>query len=421
MICWSVKAEMKKIKVLVSAYACEPDRGSEPGVGWNWARQISRFAETWVITRVNNKETIKRELLANPNSNLHFIYYDVQKWLSFWKKRTRGLYLYYLLWQIGVYRLGKKLNKEKQFDIVHHITFGNLWLPTFMPLLNIPFIWGPIGGGEQISKTFRKGYYIRSKIKEISRDIILNMSKVNLLFLYTSNKANIIITKTKDTADKIPNSNKKKVIVTTDVAVNSDNIKLMGKARDNLQIIAVGRLDAWRGFDLLIKTLPRIKGNNEVKLLILGEGSDKTRLQNICKDEKLGDSVIFAGQVEKEKYFEYLSSSSIFVNPNLKEGGVTVLFDALSSGLPVICMDIPGSAEIINDDCGIKIKPIDPEQTVSELAAALMKLVGDPDLRKKMGEAGRKRVQEHYTWEKKGEFIRQVYEKVLINENPPRP
>ena len=185
---------MKKIKVLVSAYACEPDRGSEPGVGWNWARQISRFAETWVITRVNNKETIKRELLANPNSNLHFIYYDVQKWLSFWKKRTRGLYLYYLLWQIGVYRLGKKLNKEKQFDIVHHITFGNLWLPTFMPLLNIPFIWGPIGGGEQISKTFRKGYYIRSKIKEISRDIILNMSKVNLLFLYTSNKANIIIT-----------------------------------------------------------------------------------------------------------------------------------------------------------------------------------------------------------------------------------
>lgn len=411
----------KKIKVLVSAYACEPDKGSEPGVGWNWAKQISRFAETWVITRANNIEAMKRELTDNPDFDLYFLYYDVPKWLSFWKKRTRGLYLYYLLWQIGAYRLAKKVNKEKHFDIVHHITFGNLWLPTFMPLLNIPFIWGPIGGGEQIPKAFRKGYYLRSKVKEILRDVILNMLKVNLLVLYTSNKANIIIVKTKDTANKIPNSNRKKVIATTDVAANPDTIKLLSKESNNLQIIAVGRLDAWRGFDLLIKAFSRIKDDKEGKLLILGEGSDKKRLQTICKGENLGNAVIFPGQVEKEKYFEYLSISSIFVNPNLKEGGVTVLFDALSSGLPVICMDITGSAEIITDDCGIKIKPINPEQTVNELATALMKLVNDPDLRKRMGDAGRRRVQEHYTWEKKGEFIRQIYEKVLSNENPPRP
>ena len=87
------------MKVLVSAYACEPHRGSEGGVGWNLVKQIARFAEVWVITRANNRAVIEDELRRNPVSNLHFKYYDVPKWMSFWKKKTRGLYLYYLLWQ----------------------------------------------------------------------------------------------------------------------------------------------------------------------------------------------------------------------------------------------------------------------------------------------------------------------------------
>ena len=55
----------KKLKILISAYACEPDKGSEPGVGWNWAKQISRFHEVWVITRKNNRPSIEKELEEN--------------------------------------------------------------------------------------------------------------------------------------------------------------------------------------------------------------------------------------------------------------------------------------------------------------------------------------------------------------------
>jgi len=95
----------KRMKVLISAYACEPDKGSEPGVGWNWGKQIAKFAEVWVITRSNNRESIERELHKNPVSNIHFVYYDVPKLLGFWKKKTRGLYPYYILWQIGAYNL----------------------------------------------------------------------------------------------------------------------------------------------------------------------------------------------------------------------------------------------------------------------------------------------------------------------------
>ena len=56
-------ASLKINRVLISAYACEPGKGSEPGVGWNWVKQISRFYETFVITRSNNKEAIEKEMV----------------------------------------------------------------------------------------------------------------------------------------------------------------------------------------------------------------------------------------------------------------------------------------------------------------------------------------------------------------------
>src|SRR4030042_6826220 len=83
---------MRRLKILVSAYACEPDKGSEPGVGWNWVKQIARFHEVWVITRANNRASIERELNKTPINNLRFVYYDVPKVLSFWKKGARRMH-----------------------------------------------------------------------------------------------------------------------------------------------------------------------------------------------------------------------------------------------------------------------------------------------------------------------------------------
>jgi len=403
------------LKVIISAYACEPHKGSEGGVGWNWSKQIARFAEVWVITRANNKKVIEEEVKKNPEPNMHFVYYDVPKWLSFWKKKTRGLYLYYLFWQIGAYRLAKKLHKQIRFDVAHHLTFGNLWLPTFIPFLRIPFIWGPIGGGEQVAKIFRKGYSLRAKIKENLRDFIIPALKINPIFRFNCKRAHTIIIKTKDSANEISENYRNKVIILTDVAVNYNDVTQIAQSdNEQVQLIAVGTLDGWRGFDLLIKASSKVKEiNNNIFLVIVGDGCEMKHLKKTCREHNVLDKVLFTGNIEKLEYQKYMVKANIVVNPCLKEGGVTVLFDALTFGLPVVCLDIAGASEIINDECGIKIKPINPQQTITELADALLKLAKDPELRRKMGEAGRKRVMEHYTWDKKGEFIRKVYKGVL--------
>ena len=85
----------RDVRVLISAYACEPGQGSEPGGGWHWMCQIARFEECWVITRQNNRPVIEKTLAANPMPGVHFIYYDLPRWARFWKRGKTGVRLYY--------------------------------------------------------------------------------------------------------------------------------------------------------------------------------------------------------------------------------------------------------------------------------------------------------------------------------------
>lgn len=94
------------MKILLSAYACDPNKGSEPGVGWNWAVELSsKGNEVWVITRENNRVSIEKELEAHPRKNLNFCYFDLPIWLKLREKKIIGIHFYYLLWQVGIFFL----------------------------------------------------------------------------------------------------------------------------------------------------------------------------------------------------------------------------------------------------------------------------------------------------------------------------
>ncbi|MCZ6744779.1 MAG: glycosyltransferase family 1 protein, partial [Alphaproteobacteria bacterium] len=140
------------MKILLSAYACEPNKGSEPEVGWRWALELARLGhEVWVLTRENNRTSIEAGLARqNPLPNLHFAYYDLPPWARWWKRGARGVHLYYRLWQWGAYRLAKKLHRQHGFDRAHHVTFVSLRHPTFLRRLGVPFVFGPVAGGERV-------------------------------------------------------------------------------------------------------------------------------------------------------------------------------------------------------------------------------------------------------------------------------
>ncbi len=404
------------LKVLVSAYACEPNKGSEPGVGWNWAQQISKFAEVWVITRANNREVIEKAIELVPNSNMHFIYIDLPFWIRFWKKELRGIYIYYYLWQIYSYLFILKIYKKMHFDICHHITFGNCWMPALLSLLPIPFIWGPIGGAQKIPHFIIPYLRFHNYLYEFIRNNLRNIFRLDPLYILTIQRSRSILVCNNDTKKYFSRDKRTNIILYPQmgITINKIKIKSVFKSLKTLEIISVGRLTQWKGFDLTIYAFTQLHRTYvNSKLRIVGSGIDFNYFKNTVKKLNLDQCITFTNQVPQSTVLEYIENSDILLFPSLHDGNPKVVLEAMSSAKPIICLDLAGPGEMVTDECGIKVKPVTYEQTINDLANALLKLANNPELRMKMGDAGRKRVEQYYTWNKKGDFIKQVYEDVL--------
>ncbi len=409
-------------KILISAYACEPNKGSEPGVGWGWVWEISRLAETWVITRRNNKEVIEDYMKSNPNENLKFIYVDLPKALRFWKKKQRGLYLYYTLWQVLAFFKAKKLHKKEEFDLVWHLTFGNFWLPTFLPFLKAKFIWGPLGGADKIPFPFLKALSFKGKIKEILRRTMLFLLKINPFFLFSLRKAEVILARTKETLNFLGGLKKKKVILEPETGIDKSLIDLCtakGKEKNEglVRIVYSGRLIPLKGLKLSLQALDLLKKkepNLRWKFFIIGEGPEKAALLKMVQKFSIEEDVEFLGALPRDEVIELLKGADIFLFLSLKEGTSWSIIEAMACGLPIVATDVGNNSLLLGDECGFLIKLSTPEQVIHDSFEALKKLTGDQLLRERLGKNCAQRLRE-FSWERKKEVIKRIIE---AHENP---
>src|ERR1700731_1179085 len=197
------------LRILLSAYSCEPGKGSEPGVGWHWAVEMARLGHcVSVLTRQNNREAIELALGdANAKtyaSNLSFIYYDLPGWARWWKRNGRGVHLYYLLWQIGAYGVARKAHLRHAFEAVHHLTFGVLRQPSLMGRMGIPFVIGPLGGGESTPPMLRRFFPFRSRVREWARDMGNFVCRYDPLVRGMYRDAGVVLCKTPESLAWVP-------------------------------------------------------------------------------------------------------------------------------------------------------------------------------------------------------------------------
>ncbi len=406
------------MKILISAYACEPHKGSEQGVAWNLVREISHFHEVWVITRANNRSVITEEMDKSPNRNLHFSYVDLPRWASPWKRGGRGLYFYYFLWQVAAYLRARVLHHSQGFDLAHHLTFGAVWLPCFLPLLPIPFIFGPVGGFEVVPIPFRAKFSLAWRLYEGLRDVLLWCTlHINPLSKYSCQKASIILVRTRATYDALAPYYREKLYTMLETGVHASDLKtdlaIEPKKACTFRIIMVGRLIALKGFTLGIYAFKKMLGTiPEAQMFIIGSGPDLQQLKTLCTLLNLDGKVFFLGQLPHEKVLEHLGNSDVFLHPSLKEAGAWVVFEAMSSALPIVCFDYSGPGEIVTHECGIKIKVTNPEQAIIDIADALRKLAIDRDLREKLSRGAIERLQS-FLWEDKVKVIDKLYSKFI--------
>lgn len=186
--------------------------------------------------------------------------------------------------------------------------------------------------------------------------------------------------------------------------------------RDKNTIFFLSLLDEfhrYKGLNYLSSALEIVKGEiSDVKLIVGGEGKLMSEYKNMANSLGLKDNVEFHGFIPDEKIVEYYNKCNVFVLPSIsstQEGFGIVLLEALACETPVISTKIVGVAEDVKkNNAGIIVPPKNPEA----LANAIIRLLQDEDMAKKMGKNGRRLVEKKYTWKRVAEMTEKVYKAV---------
>lgn len=397
-----------KTKIFISAYACEPNLGSEIGVGWHWVLEMSKYFQLWVITRKSNQYGIETWLKENSKySNINFIYFDLPFYLRFWKKGMKGVRVYYNIWQLCTNRIVKRTMRENNIKIFHHLTYGNaLWAVSNYGKRQF-FIWGPHGGTETIPSEFSKHYPLEGRIIEILRRFIVKTLAFNPSYISRCKFSNLILCKTEIQRDNIPKKFRNKAVLFTDVAVSNFRVLPMVKKNKKNHItkfILVGKLDPWRGFDLAIESFAKVvKNNPDVQLQIIGDGMDKNRLMNLISKLNMSRYIKMLGRVNQIRCNTLINDSDVFINPCLKEGAVTTAFDSIALLKPIICFETGGYTRYLTNKCAIVIPIRSRENMIIELKDAILKLTNIEE--RKYLISNTKKIRNQLTWEAKGRKI----------------
>ena len=402
-------------RVFISAYGCEPDKGSEPGVGWNWALEIAKKNKVTVLTRKNNKKSIENYLSYFPQSNLEFLYYDLPDGITRLKKGQKGIQLYYTLWQIGAYRFAKKIFEDQKYDIVFAVTFGTMWLPTLMYKLPAEFIWGPLGGGEGVSIHLWNRLTKKQLVFEMVRAINKKLPITNPWFFAACRHAKVLIIRTEDSLNCIsPKYREKcKMMIETGVSTaDCERVACIGIDKKTDFTIS-GRLVGLKFVDIGIRAMKKVVAKYPHSVLtIVGSGECEKALKALVSDLNLNNNVVFTGALTQEASIQKIKSCKAFVMTSAKEGGAWVLFEAMMAKKPIICMDTSGMHEIVDAKAGIKISVEDYDTMVNRFADAMLFVLNHPEEATRMGENGYQVVTNHWRWEIKGTFFEKIIDEL---------
>lgn len=410
----TIKQGHRPLRILVSAYACEPDKGSEPGVGWNWAKLIATNNLTWVVTRSNNRESIQNALSLTPNHNLKFIYVDLPKWARFWKSKQRGVRTYYYLWQFWALSASRKLHRKERFDLAHHVTFVNDWLWSFLALMPIPFIWGPIGSHPPAP--FALLPHFRAKTTEFIRIAIQRtMRTIDPLYWLTAIRARKIIPINKEICGQFPLNlvGQGKAVIEPAIAFEDSAFTGDERSNDTFSVLYVGRFHYTKCPHLAIHAFARfVEHTPDSRLTMIGRGPEEDNLRALAEQLDCSDKISFVPWLAQPDVFSEMSRSDIFLFPSTEGGGMVVI-EAMANRLPVICLDYGGPGEMVCTQCGAKAPTTSADVAVDALHTALTRFHADREALITASDAAAHHARETLSWREKGHRIDAMYEQVM--------
>lgn len=406
-------------RVLLLAYACSPYRGSEAGVGWHRALETSKYFDTWVICGKREFEAdIKQFLKAHGELlGLHFCFVSSgrpEKWV--WKIPL-GYWLGYHIWQKHAYRAAANLHREHHFDVVHHINWVGFREPGYLWKLGIPFVWGPVGGTQNYPWRFLMQSGLAGAIKEGTRTILNWLQfRFSWRVRHAAKTAAVVLTSNSTGLRDFQRVHKvePRLLLETGVTTTKEKPPINWNLHGPLKILWSGVFTHRKAFQLLLYALSDMPPECKYQLKVIGGGQLERKWRRLSCRLGVEPFVRWTGWLPYQDAMNEYEWADVFVFTSLRDTSGNVVLEALSRGVPVICLDHQGGGDMITDKCGIKIPLTTPNAVVMDLTHAIQTLITDRTKLRELSRGATERAK-NYLWSYSGSQFARMYEQILAS------
>ncbi len=411
------------MKILVSASACNPYRGSEPGVGWAAVCRIARDHDVFVLTDVNHRhdwEKARTEGMVPDNVQVRFL----GKPKTFLENRLIARiqsWLWYMAYSKSVLKTAEKWHKAENFDLCHQVTIATWRVPSPLWKLPIPFVWGPIGGAGHVPKQFRKMLSPAARAFEKIRDIQTYFAMRLPSFRKCMHGSSMVLAANEENANflrpfrqGLPISILPVMSLPTKKVSQLQRPASMRSKHEPLQLFAGGNIIGTKGVALAIHALKKVKeANVDFHYTVAGGGPETAHLKKLTLELGLQDQITFHPGFSGKDYIHALHETDVYFLPSFRETMGMTLVEAILAGCYPVVADISAQGEIVRLVGGKAIPVKSIKSLIDGLAEAVVWCAEHRDGLFPMANESAKRVADIFSTECYEVTLKEGYSKAL--------
>lgn len=407
------------LNILINAYACSPNMGSEPGMAWNWCINLAKYCELHIITEGEFREKIEAVLPTLPQGkNIHFYYNPVSDKIRrmCWNQGDWRFYKYYKEWQWRTYEMAKEIIAKQHIDIVHQLNMIGFREPGYLwKIEEKPFVWGPVDAKENFPTAYLQGTNLKTKLFINLKNFLTRIQlKYDKRVYQAAQKATVIVSASSESKKSLKKFFNIEAPLLNETGCYPQNKTLFDKKnKEELDLLWVGKLDFRKQLSLAIQTIAQLNNKN-IRLHIVGSGDNKS-YKELAVSLHVAEQCIWHGTISHTKVQEIMQQSDIFFFTSVAEGTPHVVLEAIGNNLPVVCFDTCGQGDSVNEQVGMKIPLNTPQQSVKDFTEKIDYLYHHRDILQQLSKQCSQR-QEKLSWDNKAKQMMILYNKAL-NDN----
>lgn len=404
------------LKILINAYACSPNMGSEPGMAWNWCANLAKYCELHIITEGEFRNNIETILPTLPQGkNMHFYYNPVSEEIRkmCWNQGDWRFYKYYKEWQWKTYLMAKDICQKTHIDILHQLNMIGFREPGYLwKIENIPFVWGPVDAKESFPIAYLDGASLKTKLFMWLKNTITKFQlKYSTRVRKAARRASYVVSASSNSQLSF-----KKYLNVDSPLINEtgcyiqEHLIIDKSGKELFDVLWVGKLDFRKQLGLAIRSIAETKNRN-IRLHIVGGGDNSLYLE-LAKTLKIENQCVWHGAVSHDEVQTIMQSCDVFFFTSVAEGTPHVVLEAIANNLPVVCFNTCGQGDSVNSSVGFKIELSNPATSFKEFSKILNKLENNRKLLYDIAQKCNVR-QKELSWDKKIQSMIELYNKAL--------